>query len=453
MTPSEMNQRLLGEMRTAIQHYGDVSMEGDVVQAKVWRRGGMSFQLSHKGSNFECKAWEREGMEVQQVLQYENKSCIVVGRLEADLFYSHKFVLNIKKIEQKKDPTKQLELKSRCEELGLFKNHRPIEWAKIEKLGIISKASTQGYEDFTQQFKIPIELVLETIQLEGPLTATQTIEAIHRLQGCDLIIIVRGGGSTIDISNAFDTIKLFQAIRDSNVPVVTAIGHHQDQGDKLLITRVSDYDFSTPTRAAMEINQRMFDTRLSCIRRSLEKIEKIIVQIIEKKKREIIVVVNKKISDKINRLTKTKFGGHMIDLSEMSDSETIVVKRNNGQYYRFPFSSKFLISNFTEDSELLNWKKYQKIVQQAFDTNDYSNPKLLKQSNLVHYFSRLQKLHEGVVGEVIGEKNGFFGQKLDTKTKYSNCVSIKQTLLYYQTILSSDPMVYNFDYTIYHQEN
>ena len=36
-------------------------------------------------------------------------------------------------------------------------------------------------------------------------------------------------------------------MKKSNVPIITAIGHEQDKGDKLLITNVSDIDFPTPT--------------------------------------------------------------------------------------------------------------------------------------------------------------------------------------------------------------
>ena len=55
-------------------------------------------------------------------------------------------------------------------------------------------------------------------------------------------MIIRGGGDTSGISNSFDTIELFDAIYSSKIPIITAIGHEADTGDKLLITNVSDYD-------------------------------------------------------------------------------------------------------------------------------------------------------------------------------------------------------------------
>ena len=66
----------------------------------------------------------------------------------------------------------------------------------------------------------------------------------------DIIIIIRGGGSTTDISLSFDCISLFKCIKDSTVPIMTAIGHANDCDDQLLITQISDINYHTPTTAA-----------------------------------------------------------------------------------------------------------------------------------------------------------------------------------------------------------
>jgi len=95
--------------------------------------------------------------------------------------------------------------------------------------------------------------------LEGNETANEVINAIQELQNknLDFIIIIRGGGSTIDISNSFDKIELFEVIRQSNIPIITAIGHEADKDERLLITSISDFDFPTPTRASLDLNLKI----------------------------------------------------------------------------------------------------------------------------------------------------------------------------------------------------
>lgn len=49
-----------------------------------------------------------------------------------------------------------------------------------------------------KQFKIPLNILLKEISLEGENTANDVINAIKNLQKlCDVIIIIRGGGFTI----------------------------------------------------------------------------------------------------------------------------------------------------------------------------------------------------------------------------------------------------------------
>ena len=97
---------------------------------------------------------------------------------------------------------------------------------------------------------------MKEIALEGCNTEKYIISAIYDLQNeADIIIIIRGGGSTSNISASFDKIKIFEAIKNSSIPIITAIGHEADKNDKLLITNISDYNFPTPSSAAKKINK------------------------------------------------------------------------------------------------------------------------------------------------------------------------------------------------------
>lgn len=134
-----------------------------------------------------------------------------------------------------------------------------VEWNNIKKIGIISKEGTQGYNDFYNQFNVPLDIHLMQISLEGVKTSRERGEAIQKLEYTDLIIIIRGGGNTGEISNSFDVIEIFDIIKKSNVPIAISIGHEQDKGDKLLITNVSDIDFPAPSVCAKYLNKNLFN--------------------------------------------------------------------------------------------------------------------------------------------------------------------------------------------------
>jgi len=157
---------------------------------------------------------------------------------------------------------------------GYFINKKLIHWENVKKIGIVSKKDTQGYTDFISQFKIPITIMLKEIALEGENTETDVNTAVQELQKADvdIIIIIRGGGSTIDISNSFDKSGIFDIIKKSVVPIITAIGHEADKDDKLLITNVSDYNYSTPTRAAVELNNIFIKQKINKLRQYSDKL-------------------------------------------------------------------------------------------------------------------------------------------------------------------------------------
>ena len=68
------------------------------------------------------------------------------------------------------------------------------------------------------------------------------IEKIKKIENySDIIAIVRGGGSGLEV---FDDIDLANAVLNTRVPVVAAIGHDQDN---TLVKRIADKAFSTPT--------------------------------------------------------------------------------------------------------------------------------------------------------------------------------------------------------------
>jgi exodeoxyribonuclease VII large subunit len=90
---------------------------------------------------------------------------------------------------------------------------------------------------------------VEHALVQGHESARQVIEALHVLDRdpeVDVIIIARGGGALEDLL-PFSDEGLIRAVADSTTPVVSAVGHEEDQP---LLDLVADLRASTPTDAA-----------------------------------------------------------------------------------------------------------------------------------------------------------------------------------------------------------
>lgn len=149
-------------------------------------------------------------------------------------------------------------LYSTCMKRNYFNNKKSIKLHEINSIVMLSKEGTQGYNDFVNQLNFNINIEVVPVRLEGEETAGDISKQINKINYREnrpnVIIILRGGGSTSDISKSFDKLELFESIRNSNIPVITAIGHTADSKEKLLITQISDLDFGTPTTAVNNIN-------------------------------------------------------------------------------------------------------------------------------------------------------------------------------------------------------
>ena len=93
------------------------------------------------------------------------------------------------------------------------------------------------------------EIVFEGVQVQGESAARQISDAIrkfNRLNGADVLIVGRGGGSIEDLW-AFNEETVAEAIFDSKIPVISAVGH---ETDFTIADFVSDMRAPTPSAAA-----------------------------------------------------------------------------------------------------------------------------------------------------------------------------------------------------------
>ena len=130
------------------------------------------------------------------------------------------------------------------------------------RLGLISAAGSRAQSDFLDQLtclKYPGEVLFCSTSMQGEQVPKQVVSALKLLmaKSCDLIVITRGGGSAADL-RWFDAPEIAYAIAQATVPVVAAIGHHDDV---CVAEEICHMRQKTPTAAADYVVAILLDTR------------------------------------------------------------------------------------------------------------------------------------------------------------------------------------------------
>lgn len=97
-----------------------------------------------------------------------------------------------------------------------------------------------------------VRFKVEPVAVQGPYAVGEVIEALRGFDAdneVDVIVIARGGGSMEDLL-PFSDEALVRAVAACRTPVVSAIGHEQDNP---LLDLVADVRASTPTDAAKKV--------------------------------------------------------------------------------------------------------------------------------------------------------------------------------------------------------
>ena len=330
-------------------------LKGEIVGCKVFKNNcGIGFTLRENESMIKCIAWASH-IDIDKIQSNENKNCTVIGSILQKRYFGGfdiELVLS-NDVLYDNDESKMNSLKEECEQKKLFEKKKEIIWENVNKIGIISKTGTQGYNDFMTQFKIPKFISLIQIALEGDKTEKELIKAIKELQetDVDVIIIIRGGGSTIDISDSFDIISIFESIKNSSIPVITAIGHEADKDDKLLITCISDYDYPTPTRAALDLNQIFIKPQLYKLQEYLYNLNDIFYNSSETELENECIILR----CLVDKVFKDKFGGIVL---QMDEGDNCVIIQIGDMFYKNLIDYTNPIDITKEDIELKKQLEY-----------------------------------------------------------------------------------------------
>jgi exodeoxyribonuclease VII large subunit len=146
-----------------------------------------------------------------------------------------------------------LKLRDKLEKEGVFKTETKRSLPSLPRaIGVITSREAAALRDVltTLDRRNPsIEVVVFPVQVQGEGAAEKiaaALEVAGRRGECDVVLLVRGGGSIEDLW-AFNEEIVARAIRACPIPVVTGIGH---ETDFTIADFVADRRAPTPTAAA-----------------------------------------------------------------------------------------------------------------------------------------------------------------------------------------------------------
>lgn len=147
------------------------------------------------------------------------------------------------------------EILQQLEKDGILHDNQSLPLPRLlKRIAVISSATAAGYGDFCHQleendygFHFEVHLFPAIMQGEQvPESIIAALEEIREELPFDLVVIIRGGGASSDLSD-FDSYELAACIALYPLPVLTGIGHERDE---TVLDYVAHTKVKTPTAAA-----------------------------------------------------------------------------------------------------------------------------------------------------------------------------------------------------------
>ncbi|MBQ8501963.1 MAG: exodeoxyribonuclease VII large subunit [Bacteroides sp.] len=148
------------------------------------------------------------------------------------------------------------EILRQLEDEGVLTLNKELEMPLLpRRIAVISSATAAGYGDFCDQLKrntrgFGFYTELFPAMVQGDRVEETVLSALDRinsrLQEFDVVVIIRGGGATSDLT-CFDTYLLAADCAQFPLPIITGIGHERDD---TVIDVVAHTRVKTPTAAA-----------------------------------------------------------------------------------------------------------------------------------------------------------------------------------------------------------
>jgi exodeoxyribonuclease VII large subunit len=251
-------------------------VKGEISNLKLHSSGHMYFSLKDAYSKINCVMF-RGSVSNLKMIPENGMNVVVKGKISVyEKEGSYQLYCDNMELEGMGELYVAFEkLKGKLEAEGMFLDSHKRELPKyVKKVGVVTSPTGAAIQDIinvARRRNKGVDILIYPARVQGVNASNELIRGIKYMNktDVDVIILARGGGSIEELW-AFNDEELAYAVFNSEIPVITGVGH---ETDFTIVDFVSDRRASTPSQAC-EI--AVFDTgeinsRLSYMRNSLDK--------------------------------------------------------------------------------------------------------------------------------------------------------------------------------------
>lgn len=236
------------------QGTGFLWVQGEISNFKAHSSGHFYFSLKDESSQLSCVMFRDENrkLELKPEDGMEVHAYGRIGVYEKQGVYQL-YVYDMKPVGIGELARRFEALKKKLKSEGLFeKEYKKLLPDFPLKIGVVTASTGAAIQDILNILsrRAPyVEVILKPVKVQGKNAAeeiTQAINELNKYGDVDLLIVGRGGGSIEDLW-AFNEEKVARAIFNSEIPVISAVGH---EIDFTISDFVADLRAPTPSAAA-----------------------------------------------------------------------------------------------------------------------------------------------------------------------------------------------------------
>jgi len=272
ITVSELTARIRDLLA---RNFVDVLVEGEISNCREAQSGHIYFTLKDEKAQVKC-VWFRQQMRGVRFRPEDGLKVTVRGSIGV---YEQRgeYQIYVESMDPAGRGALQLafeQLKRKLESEGLFDARHKKELPRLpSRIGLVTSPKGAAVRDVIRilRRRFPnVHILLMPVRVQGEGAAGEIARALrlfNQRQNVDVLILARGGGSLEDLW-AFNEEMVARAIFDSQIPVISGVGH---ETDFTIADFVADVRASTPSAAAEIVVQtrREFDRHILSLREAL----------------------------------------------------------------------------------------------------------------------------------------------------------------------------------------
>jgi exodeoxyribonuclease VII large subunit len=236
------------------QHLQVIALKGEISNFKLHSRGHLYFSMKDDKAQINAIMFAGDAKSLE-LMPKDGDQVLVLGKIS---LYEPSGSYSIQVMKLSLDGVgvlykKYEALKKELEALGYFKESHKKPIPSFPKcIGVITSQTGAVISDISntinRRYRL-VELILYPATVQGPSSAESIAKQIKRAnmdKKVDVLIVGRGGGSIEDLWG-FNEREVADAIYESEIPIISAVGH---ETDFTIADFVADLRAPTPTAAA-----------------------------------------------------------------------------------------------------------------------------------------------------------------------------------------------------------